>query len=432
VSAEFGKKIMNYPEKSPSGDTPRFFYGWYMVAASWVLIFLTNAVAIGIFFKPILEDLQLDRATLSLVQSVALIAYAIASPFLGRFIDRYGPRVMLAICIGTQVLSRALNGAATHVWHLATARLLFEVKALPATQVMTNRWFIKKRGTAQGILASGMPVGMLVLAPISQYLILLWGWRPTMFFWAAVTLAIMVPLVLLMRNNPEDKGYSPDGETLDRVQQTDLPQANSAAIIKPPAYGGFSEVAKIPSLWLLTMTHFICGVGCGFMTTHIVIFATDVGFSDMIAATLLSVQGGLNVIGVLVTGHLGDRFARKQVLALTHFIRSLSFATIVVFILMGSGSLWMLYLAMAFFGFGWFTTAPLTAGLVADLFGSSLMGTILGVTTSAHIFGVALGAYAGGAVFDITGSYEWIFLVQTLLAWLAVILALAIKKKSSP
>ena len=86
---------------------------------------------------------------------------------------------------------------------------------------------------------------------------------------------------------------------------------------------------------------------------------------------------------------------------------------------------------MAFFGFGWFTTAPLTAGLVADLFGISLMGTILGVTTSAHIFGVALGAYAGGAVFDMTGSYYLIFLVQTVLAWLAVILALAIKRKVS-
>lgn len=421
--------------KVPLVNKPRLFYGWYMIAASWVMIFLMNAVAIGIFFKPILEDFKLDRATLSLVQSVALIAYAIVSPFLGRFIDRFGPKMMLSVCVATQVFSRALNSVASYVWHLYLARLLYEIKALPATQVVVNRWFAKKRGTAQGILASGMPVGMLVLAPISQYLILTWGWRPTMLFWAAVTLVIMLPLVLIIKNNPEDKGYGPNGEPLDRFKPIDpYPQpadTNLEAKFGVNTGSGLGEVVKTPSFWLLAMAHFICGIGCGFMVTHIVIFATDAGYPDMIAASLLSVQGGLNIVGVLVTGHLGDRMARKNVLALTHFVRSMSFATIVIFILLGSNSLWILYAAMAFFGFGWFTTAPLTAGLVADLFGGLRMGTILGVTTSSHIFGVAAGAYAGGAIFELTQSYYLVFIIQTLLAWVATILALSIKQKAT-
>jgi len=393
-----------------------------------------NAVTIGIFFKPILEDFRLDRATLSLVQSVALIAYAIVSPFLGRFIDRFGPKAMLLACVATQVFSRALNGIASHIWHLYLARLLYEIKALPATQVVVNRWFMKKRGTAQGILATGMPVGMLVLAPISQYLILQWDWRSTMLFWSAITLVIMLPLVLMIKNNPEDKGYGPDGEPLDRFRAVDPSPEPGKADLKTKfdaAVGhGFNEVVKTSSFWLVSMTHFICGIGCGFMTTHIVIFATDAGYPDMIAASLLSVQGGLNIVGVLVTGHLSDRMAKNHVLALTHFIRSMSFATIVIFILLGSNSLWMLYAAMVFFGFGWFTTAPLVAGLVADLFGGLRMGTILGVTTSAHIFGVATGAYAGGAIFELTNSYYLVFITQTMLAWLATVLALVIKRKT--
>ena len=188
---------------------------------------------------------------------------------------------------------------------------------------------------------------------------------------------------------------------------------------------------KTGAFWFLFTAHFICGIGCGFMVTHIVIFATDAGFPDMIAASLLSVQGGLNLVGVLVTGHLGDRIARKYVLALTHFIRALSFATVVIFMLLGSNSLWVLYLAVAFFGFGWFTTAPLTASLVADLFGSLRMGTILGVTTSAHIFGVALGTYAGGAIFDLTQSYFLVFIIQTALALLATVLSLMIQRKEN-
>ena len=286
---------------------------------------------------------------------------------------------------------------------------------------------------AQGILASGLPVGTLVLTPISQYLILLWGWRPTMLFWSAVTLAIMLPLALMIRSNPEDKGYAPDGETLDEVTPPTKPSRSEGSPqgtkLRLQTGSGLSEAVKTRPFWLISTAHLICGIGCGFMATHIVIFATDFGYPDMIAASLMSVQGGLNIIGVLVTGHFADRVSGSKMLALTHFVRTMSFATIVIFTLLGGGSLWMLYLAMAFFGFGWFTTAPLTAGLVASLFGSFRMGTILGVTTSSHILGIAIGAYIGGAIFDLTHSYYLVFLIITLLSLLATFFALAIKEE---
>lgn len=166
------------------------------------------------------------------------------------------------------------------------------------------------------------------------------------------------------------------------------------------------------------------------MMTHIVIFATDFGYSEMIGASLLSVQGGVNLVGVLLTGHMSDRIARSRVLALTHLIRSLSFGTIVIFIIFGGGSLWLLYIAMALFGFGWFTTAPLASGLVADLFGYRRMGTIIGLTMSCHMVGMAIGAYAGGITFELTGSYYSIFLIQGILELLASGFAFAIKQQT--
>jgi MFS family permease len=177
-------------------------------------------------------------------------------------------------------------------------------------------------------------------------------------------------------------------------------------------------------------TQFICGIGCGFMMTHIVIFATDMGYSEMIGATFLSVQGGANLVGVLVTGHMSDRIARNRVLALTHFIRSVSFVVVVISILLGGGSLWMFYVAMAIFGFGWFTTAPLSFGLVADLFGYVRMGTMIGVTVSCHMIGMAIGAYAGGVTFELTHSYYSFFLIQGILEFLAAVFAFAMKRKT--
>ena len=166
------------PEKRPG-----VFYGWYMVAASWVMTFLVSAFAVGIFFKPILEEFGLDRATLSLVQTVSLFVFAAASPFLGRLIDRCGPRAMILASVFTQTASGVIIGLAANLWHLYAGRFLYEIRAMHATQVLVNRWFVKKRGRALGIVATGMPIGALFLSPLSQYLVDTWGWRETMLFW---------------------------------------------------------------------------------------------------------------------------------------------------------------------------------------------------------------------------------------------------------
>lgn len=186
------------------------------------MLFLVSSVAVGIFFKPMLEEFKWDRATLASVQTVALIVFAAASPFLGRLIDRFGPRAMLLVCVATQTLSSVVNSRATSLWHLYIGRFLYEMRPLHSTQVLINRWFVKKRGRALGIVATGMPIGTLVLSPISQYLVLIWVWRMTMLFWAGVTFVILLPLALLVKDKPEDKGYGLDGEPLGREPPVDL------------------------------------------------------------------------------------------------------------------------------------------------------------------------------------------------------------------
>jgi MFS family permease len=428
------KNPLHSSQKMPVAGKPGFFYGWYIVAVSWLAMFLVSAVAVSIFFKPILEEFGLDRATLSSVHTVVIIVFALFSPFLGRLIDRFGPKVMLYVGVAAMTLTSVVNSLATSLGHLYIGRFLLEMRPLNAAQVLINRWFVRKRGRALGIFATGLPIGTLVLSPISQYLILTWGWRMTLLFWAGVTFVILLPLTLFIRDNPEDKGYAPDGEPIHRVKPTEPFDGigGDALETKPaiPAGSSLAEAARAGSFWLLSASHLICGIGCGFMMTHIVIFATDVGYTEMIGASLLSVQGGVNLVGLLLTGQMSDRIARSKVLSMTHLIRSLSFVTIVIFILLGGGSLWLLYIAVALFGFGWFTTAPLASGLVADLFGYLRIGTIFGLVLSFHMVGMALGAYAGGITFELTGSYYSFFLVQSVLEFLAAVFAFAIKMQT--
>jgi MFS family permease len=415
---------------SPEDKQTGIFHGWYIVAGSWMALFLVSSVSVGIFFKPILEEFGWDRATLSLVHTSGLLLFAVVTPFIGHGIDRFGARLMFFVCVISQTVSSIVNGLATGMAHIFTGRFLYELKPLQASQVLINRWFVRKRGTAQGIAATGMPIGALALSPLSQYLVLDWGWRPTMFFWAALTFIILVPLTFLMKNKPEDKVQLPDGElplpeVIDKETRVGTTMPDSAGHT-------LAQAVKSASFWLVAGTQLICGIGCGFMMTHIVIFATDYGYTEMVGASLLSVQGGLNLLGVLLTGHLSDRFARNRVLALTHVIRGLAFFVAVVFIILEGGPLWMLYLAMMLFGFGWFTTSPLTSGLIADLFGNLRMGTLIGVTMTCHTLGMAAGAYAGGISFDLTGSYYTFFVIQGGLEMLAAVFAFLIRRKPAP
>jgi sugar phosphate permease len=421
--------ILETNNKSGKVSRLNIFYGWYLVAIAWIMSFLLGGTAVSLYFKPILDEFGWSRAALSLVSAVILLALAVLSPLIGKLIDRFGPRLILLVGVLAQTVSAAVNGLAGNLWHIYVGRFLYEFKPTHGTQVLLNRWFVKYRGRALGIASTGIPLGTLLLSPLAQYLISQWGWRNSLFFWAGVNLVVLLPLMLFVRDRPQEMGLAPDG------LRTAAPSLKSSIISresKSEAYRGFvlSAAMKTAAFWLLCGTQLICGIGCGFMMTHLVIFATDIGYSSMIGAVFLSVVGGGNLIGLLATGYLSDRFRRNRVLSLTHLVRSLSFFIIVIAVLTGSGGLWMIFLAMVLFGLGWFTTAPLAAGLAADLFGYRQMGTILGITFTAHYIGTAIGALGGGVIFTQTGSYLIVFIATGCLECLAAVWAFSIKKPS--
>jgi MFS family permease len=411
--------------KNPKPGGRRVFYGWYLVAAAWLMSFMVSATAVGLYFKPLLDEFQWSRAQLSLVSSLTLLAFAALSPLVGRLIDRFGPRRMLLAATAAQILSALTYGLAHSLGAIYAGRLLYELKPTHGTQILINRWFTKKRGQALGILSSGLPVGQLVLSPISQYLITTWGWRNTFYFWAALTAVLVLPLFLFIKDQPQDQGLFPDGDPGPAPGVPLIPAS-------PDQNSGLNTgpALRQPAFWLLAATHFICGISCGWMATHLVIMAVDLGYSAIIGASFLSVQGGVSLLGVLATGFLSDRLARRKVLSLTHLIRSLGLWIMVAPLWFGLNSPLLLYSAMVLFGFGWFTTSPLAAGLAADLFGRMRMGTLLGIILASHLIGMAVGSFAGGLSYQLSGSYGPILSGMAALEMLAAFLALNIRNRS--
>ncbi len=166
----------------------------------------------GIFFKPLLDEFGWTRDQLSLASSVTLLVFAILSPFLGRVIDRFGPKRMMLASVFSQIIASVVSGFAKNLGMIYLGRMLLEFKPIHANQVMINNWFVKKRGRALGFYSTGIPLGQLALAPLSQILIISWGWRETYYFWAVVVAVIMLPLLFFMKDRPKDKGQQTDGE----------------------------------------------------------------------------------------------------------------------------------------------------------------------------------------------------------------------------
>jgi predicted MFS family arabinose efflux permease len=401
----------------------KLFFGWYMVGVTWLMSFLVSATAVGIFFKPLLDEFGWNRATLSLASSIALLVFAVLSPIIGRLIDHFGVRKILIATTLAQIMSSLTYALAQSLPVVYVARFFYELKPTHSTQILINHWFIRQRGKALGILSTGIPLGQLILSPVSQFLITTWGWRNTLYFWSGISLILLVPLCFIIRNNPREKGLEPDGNI---SAGTALESTNSGR-----QWSGMpiADAMKRPGFWLLAAAHTICGITCGLMATHLVIMATDLGYSAIIGASFLSVQGGVSLIGVLVTGVISDHFKRPKVLAITHWIRSGGLWMLVLPLLFGFNNLVVIYASMAIFGFGWFTTSPLVAGLAADLFGNIRMGTLLGLILSSHMVGMAIGAYAGGISYQLSGNYQPIFLVTAILELIAGFLAFSIRSQ---
>jgi sugar phosphate permease len=319
------------------------------------MAFLLGGTAVNLYFKPILDEFRWSRASLSLASAVILVSMALLSPFIGKLIDRFGPRLMLLINVLAQISAAAVTGTAGNLGQIYIGRFLTEFKPTHSTQVLINRWFKVFRGRALGIASTGIPLGTLLLSPLAQILIQNWGWRITLFFWAGVSLVVLLPLLIFIKNRPQDIGLNPDG-----LESTEDYHIEASAVPKTPKHDNsgldLSKAVKTTAFWLLSGTHLICGIGCGFVMTHIVIFATDLGYSAMIGAIFMSIIGGMSIIGVLVAGQFSDYKKRNRVLSLTHLVRSLSFITVVIAVLAGGGPLWLLFLAMGLFGVGWFTT----------------------------------------------------------------------------
>jgi MFS family permease len=406
-------------------ETPkRLYYGWIMlVAVVFVMLAGSGIRAVfGVFIKPIEAEFGWSRAQLSGAAALSLFVLGAVGPMVGWLADVWGPRRVMLLSTAILGAGTLLSSFVGHLWQFyISAGLLMAMGAgglgMATSSTVAARWFVARRGLILGILGGAMSAGQMLIVPMAMVIIRLYGWRAS-FLWLGIgVLVLALPMILaFVRNDPADMGLRPFG-------------AGTAA---GAAFGGVkderrvpvSEAMGVPAFWLLAVTFFVCGyTSNGLVLTHLVPHAAEHGFSEMHAAQALGLMGAMNIVGTVASGWICDRFGRKGPLAFYYGVRGLS----LIFLLY----VWnvpSLHVFAAIFGLNYISTVPPTTTLTANIFGRLSVGALSGWIYFSHQVGSAIGAWAGGAIFDATGSYAWAFLSAAVLAFIASGLSLLIKE----
>ena len=365
--------------------------------------------SLGVYMKPISIDLGWGREVFAFAVALQSLIWGISTPMMGYLADRYGPAKVVAIgavlyASGLYIMSQASDPMDATIGIGVLTGFALSMTGFPIVlSVIARRFPPEKRSLVMGIGSAGGSSGQLILVPVGQWLINEQGWIMSLIL-LAVMVAVIVPLTASLAGGNERADD-------DHSEQNFLDAMREAG-----SHGGYR---------LLIFGYFVCGFQTMFIGAHLPAYLSDLGQSDWIGATALSLIGGFNIIGCILWGLAGDRTSKKMLLASLYSLRAL---VMLGFILLPMNTLTVVVLSAAM-GMLWLGTVPLTTGLVVQIFGTQYMATLVGFTFLGHQIGSFLGIWLGGWVFDTTGSYDPIFCGGIILGLLATLAHFPINDK---
>ncbi len=361
--------------------------------------------AIGLTFKPMVDEFGWARGELGLAVGAYMLVSAVATFLAGRMADRLSPRALLIGGIGIGGIGIGLMSLVSQPWHaFALYGVVFAIgngaASLVVVGVIVMRIYPGRAGLANAFAISGMSVGQLVMIALLANVLVQIGWR-SVFIWIGFAHLLLLPLLFAL---PGQGAPRPTSEP---------PRENLS----------LREAASKRQFWLLLGVYAICGLDDFFVTTHVAAFAQDKGLSALTSGHLLALMGLTGLVGVIASGWASDRLGPVWPTAAALIARIVVFGWIAIDQSPPSIAVFALV-----YGATFLVTAPLTVVFVRESFGTKHLGALAGLITMVHqIFG-GVGAYAGAVIFDATGGYEAAFLVMLASSVAALALTLMLRR----
>src|SRR5262250_1572438 len=393
---------------------------WLVAALAFIILGFTRGLhsSFGVFYVALLDNFGWSRGATAGDFPMVLTVDAILSPVVGHLLDRFGTKTIA--CAGCLALTAGLflSSSIDRLWQLYIFFGLVSAVGITFTGMvphvfLISEWFASNRASAIGFVYAGTGLGILLLAPMSEWLLSNWGWARAFQTFGGIVLIVLLPLVSVFYQ------HGPYGEKL------------RAKELKARSNQWTAKLAlRSLQFWLLFIARICAASGTTVIVTHQVAHVVDVGYSKLLAASIFGLAGITSSFGRVVFGFIADLLSKQAAYTLN-----------ILMTLVGVGALmllhdptqnWLLYVYVVFFGIGFGSRAVIFSALTADIFSGKGFGSILGYSTVAVGVGGALGSWLGGAFYDWTGSYLISFALSTVVLslsdvciWLAAVPSVA-------
>ena len=353
----------------------------------------------GLFLTPVTQDLGVTAADFTFALAIQNIVWGLSQALVGALADRFGLRLMMVAGAAIYVAGLGIMAAAQGVFALVLSGGLIGVAlSCTATSLAMTACVravsVPWRTKMLGIVSAVGSLGTLVVPIVTQALLAREPWQIGMLFFTLMAVA-MLPAAFLAGGADMFPGHGTASTSMREV---------------------LGQAMRNRPFLVMSGAYFVCGLNLVFLTTHLPAYLAFCGQDPMLSAEALAVIGGVSAVGSLLTGWLGSKYPKHILLGLLYILRSLMFAA---YFVMPPTQTSTLLFAAAMGLLWWPGLAPLIGGLVAEIFGTRYLATLLGVSFVVHQLGSSLGAWGGGLIFTLTGSYGPAWQIGTLVGFTA-------------
>jgi MFS family permease len=406
--------MSNQPVRLPLSSRPHFDHRYVIVIASFLVAMVVVGLfsSIGVFFKPMLNEFGWSRAVISAPIAISGVINGLLSIMMGGLSDKLGPRRVVTLCGILAGAGYLLMSWVDNIWQLYVYLGVFVGSGMSVLVPLVStiaRWFVRRRTIMTGVVVSGGGVGGFIVPLVANWLISSYGWRQSYLILGIAFLVIILAAA----------------QFLQRPLQTGYPEHTASLAVQAASSSdeglSLKEAVSTRYLWLMMASFFCFGFALGSIQTHIVPHATDLNISATNGAAILSTINGVSIIGNIGMGAIGDKFGNKRLFIFTLALQAITLGSLVYI-----RELWIFYLFAVLFGLAYGAGLAQQSPLVARVFGINSHGLILGVLSPGQMFGVALGGFLAGYIFDVNGSYQLIFMICAILCIIGLLLTLLI------
>lgn len=367
---------------------------------------------VAVVLPQVQAEFQVSRGDASLAYTAMMMGYGLGGILMGRLADRYGitfPLLLGGISLGVGFV---LAGMAGSIWGFVIAHGLFigmlgSASTFAPLLADTSLWFVRRRGIAVAVCASGNYLGGALWPPLVQYTVAAIGWRQTYIGIGVFSAVVMCSLALLMRQRPP-------------LSQPVCGQPDAAHGMALP-FGMKTARAQ----FLLCIAGVGCCVAMAMPQVHIVAYCSDLGYGAARGAEMLSLMLACGIVSRLVSGIICDRIGGLRTLLLGSALQGVALLLFLPF-----DGLASLYVIAALFGLFQGGIVPSYAIIVREHFAASEAGTRVGAVIMATMTGMALGGWLSGKIFDLTGSYDAAFINGIAWNLLNLVIVLFLLRKA--